>query len=59
MPVFAFEAAEPDGDRWRATLAEERAPVVDAAVLGALARRTVDADAPLVDGPLAGTAPVP
>ena len=59
MPVFAFEAAEPDGDRWRATLAEERAPVVDASVLGALARRTVDADAPLVDGPLAGTAPVP
>ena len=59
MPVFAFEVAETDGDRWRRTVATERAPVVDVDALGALVGRATDAHAALEDGALAGTDPTP
>ena len=58
-PIFAFDVAESVDGAWRRTLAEERAPVVDLDALGALVRRSVDAGVELVDGPLAGDAPLP
>ncbi len=61
MPIFAFDVAVAGqgggGAWWRRTRAEDRDPMVDLEALGELARRAIDAEAPLSDGELVGTSP--